>query len=298
MSGLHRYATELYIRTSQQANVKRYHYGGFNLNSFINYKPGDITHITTQSFAFLKVLKNVKNCVITINDLIPEVEFNRVQKIREKWILSEFVLDKADHYIAISDYTKMQLMCHYPKIDVNDITVVYDGVDHNVFKPQDRQAAKQKFKFNDSKPYLLVVSSDKPWKHNNVVRNLPYNIIYTGYGNGQYGFISDGDMVDLYNACDILLIPSTHEGFCLPAVEAMACGTPVIYANETALPEVIGYGGYSIDNIFDQQSWIDAVDCIMSSWNSWSSRAILCAQQYSWDKCAIETLAVYDLLER
>jgi len=55
------------------------------------------------------------------------------------------------------------------------------------------------------------------------------------------GFVPDPDLVGLYNACELYVFPSLYEGFGLPALEAMACGAPVIGADASSLPEVIGY---------------------------------------------------------
>ena len=68
------------------------------------------------------------------------------------------------------------------------------------------------------------------------------------------GFVPDQDLVYLYNLCKLFIFPSSHEGFGLPALEAMRCGAPVIGANATSLPEVIGwkkalFDPYSIDSI-------------------------------------------------
>jgi len=72
-------------------------------------------------------------------------------------------------------------------------------------------------------------------------------VVYTGY-------VDDDELVALYNLCELFVFPSWHEGFGLPALEAMACGAPVIGANTTSLPEVIGredamFDPYSEDEI-------------------------------------------------
>src|SRR5690606_33453296 len=67
-----------------------------------------------------------------------------------------------------------------------------------------------------------------------------HELIFTDY-------ITDEELVQLYNLCKLFVFPSWHEGFGLPALEAMACGAPVIGANTTSLPEVIGLD----DALFD-----------------------------------------------
>ena len=61
------------------------------------------------------------------------------------------------------------------------------------------------------------------------------------------GFVSDEELVYLYNAASVFVLPSFCEGFGLPAVEAMACGTPVIGSKTTSLPEVVGDAGLFFD---------------------------------------------------
>ena len=54
------------------------------------------------------------------------------------------------------------------------------------------------------------------------------------------GHVDDDELLDLYRSCRLFVCPSTHEGFGLPPLEAMACGAPVIASNASSLPEVIG----------------------------------------------------------
>src|SRR5581483_5654895 len=68
------------------------------------------------------------------------------------------------------------------------------------------------------------------------------------------GFVSDADLLQLYNACDLFIFPSFYEGFGLPALEAMACGRAVTCSRTTSLPEVVDgaailFDPYSTDEI-------------------------------------------------
>lgn len=77
----------------------------------------------------------------------------------------------------------------------------------------------------DQKDHFLALAKQAGLQEN--------DLIFTGY-------VSDADLALLYNACTLLVFPSWHEGFGLPVLEAMACGTAVIAANSSSLPEVVG----------------------------------------------------------
>lgn len=297
MSGLHRYSSELYKRTSQIYPVRRCSYKGINFDSYNNYTPGDVTHITTQSFAFLKALKRVKNCVLTVNDLIPQTWYSLSEKIKEKWLINEFVLGKMDRYIAISSYTEHDLLYHY-NIDEEKVYMIYDGVDHDIYYPRDKAEARKKFSLDLEKHYFLAISSGLRWKNMELLEKLAKilpddcEILNIGYGKGKLGYVAEQDMPDLYSACDIFLAPSKAEGFCLPVVEAMACGTPIIASMATALQEVVYRSGIQV-NPDDASEWKQAIDTILSSRDKWSSKALKRSEFFSWDKCAERTAMVY-----
>ncbi|MES2106915.1 MAG: glycosyltransferase, partial [Pseudomonadota bacterium] len=106
------------------------------------------------------------------------------------------------------------------------------------------------------------------------------------------GFVPDEDLPVLYNMCSLFVFPSWHEGFGLPALEAMACGAPVIAANTSSLPEVIGRD----DALFDPRSET-AITAKMhqaltdSAWSGQlRAHGLQQARKFSWDasaKCAI-----------
>jgi len=110
------------------------------------------------------------------------------------------------------------------------------------------------------------------------------------------GFVPDPDLVALYNAAEVLVLPSFDEGFGLPALEAMACGTPVIASRAGALPEVVGEAGV----FFDPQSPGQLKERLEEMLGDGvlrqrMARAALCrAQDFSWERSAQRALAMFE----
>jgi len=291
VSGLRRYDDEIYKECSKYVDVTRCRSTGNRIKTLAGMKQGDVTHITTHQLAFLKSLKWARNCIVTVHDIIQHNWFSLSRKISDKWILNEFLLNRADMFIADSNYTKYDLMRCF-KIDEDKIHTVYLGVDHTVFKPLDREKCRNYFEMNENTEYLLSVSSGEPWKNTELLKKLPYNIIDIGYGRGKYGTTDDRTLAMLYNACDIYLAPSKAEGFGLPVLEAMACGCPVIASNCTSFPEVVGNGGKLV-NPGDPKEWIESIETVLGSSIYAKKRAVHQASKFSWEKCGAETCKVY-----
>jgi glycosyltransferase involved in cell wall biosynthesis len=114
------------------------------------------------------------------------------------------------------------------------------------------------------------------------------------------GFVDDADLPALYSAADLFVLVSLYEGFGLPLLEAMACGTPVIGSNVSSLPEVIGDVGLQVDP--------RNVDDIARALTQMLERPVLRegsiglglerAKLFTWDKAARELLAIYDQVAR
>jgi glycosyltransferase involved in cell wall biosynthesis len=103
------------------------------------------------------------------------------------------------------------------------------------------------------------------------------------------------DMVCLYNLADALVFPSIQEGFGLPPLEAMACGTPVIARRATSVPEIVGDAAVLLDT-GDAAAWAAAIDRVRSTpglRDQLVRRGLDRAASFSWRRCAEETLAVY-----
>jgi glycosyltransferase involved in cell wall biosynthesis/ADP-heptose:LPS heptosyltransferase len=110
------------------------------------------------------------------------------------------------------------------------------------------------------------------------------------------GYVDDIDLVRLYNTCALFVFPSVHEGFGLPPLEAMACGAPVIAANATSLPEVVGLS----EAMFDPASVSDMCSKMRHALTDAAFRAKLVDhgrqqhQRYSWEQCATSALAAME----
>jgi glycosyltransferase involved in cell wall biosynthesis len=106
------------------------------------------------------------------------------------------------------------------------------------------------------------------------------------------GYIERTDRPFVYNLASLLVYPSFFEGFGLPVLEAMACGTPVIASNNSSIPEVSGNSALLIDPNRPTEL-ADAMENMLTDGNlrqKFKERGLAQAQKFSWEKCARETL--------
>ena len=114
------------------------------------------------------------------------------------------------------------------------------------------------------------------------------------------GATPEPDLIELYRGAAALVYPSRYEGFGLPLLEAMSCGTPVIAARSSSIPEVVGDAGALLDPD-DEAAWTDAIERAIDdpAWaRSLAEAGAARASLFSWTRSANETLRVYrSLLE-
>jgi glycosyltransferase involved in cell wall biosynthesis len=140
----------------------------------------------------------------------------------------------------------------------------------------------------------LVIVGPPSWGADAVLRQVTAStqgdtgIVFTG-------FVSDDDLHTLYGAARGLVFPSLYEGFGLPALEAMAHGTPVITSNTSSLPEVVGEAGLLVDPL-STKAIEEAMARLLSDevlCQTLSSRGLERAKLFSWEHTAQKTLAAY-----
>ncbi|MCP4109529.1 MAG: glycosyltransferase family 4 protein [Desulfobacteraceae bacterium] len=182
---------------------------------------------------------------------------------------------KADAILCISQFTKDELIKYTGADNEEKIHVIHCGVDESWFDIQKKKPPH-------TKPFLLFVGNVKP--HKNLERlisafarikdRIPHDLVIIGRKEGFItgdksaielatalsdrihftGYVNDDVLKQYMSYADVFILPSLYEGFGLPALEAMACGTAVIASNLASLPEVVGDAGlladpYSIDSI-------------------------------------------------
>ncbi|HBC72912.1 MAG: Glycosyl transferase group 1 [Candidatus Amesbacteria bacterium GW2011_GWB1_47_19] len=172
--------------------------------------------------------------------------------------------------ITISRHSKKDIISAYG-IDPAKIFVTYPGYDRQLFRPVKNASVLKKYGVNP--PYFLFLGSLRPSKNIEGLINAfhhlepkTYNLVIAGKKGWMYerifttvgqlalenrviftGFVDEAEVPALMTGATAFVMPSFYEGFGIPVVEAMACGTPVVVSKVASLPEVAGPAGIYID---------------------------------------------------
>ncbi|RLC78980.1 MAG: glycosyltransferase family 1 protein [Chloroflexi bacterium] len=227
---------------------------------------------------------------------------------------------RADLVIAISENTKKDLVRLFDVPGVK-VAVTYCGCDKSM-RPLPRPEVEA-FRESRSLPerFILFLGTLEPRK--NLVRLVEafallkrkdVKLVLAGGKGWGYepifarveelglqervlfpGFIPSEEKVYWYNAAEIFVYPSLYEGFGLPPLEAMACGTPVIASNAASLPEVVGDAGILID-AQDTNALAEALDFLLDhpeEREALKEKGLRRSREFSWEKTARETSELY-----
>lgn len=220
--------------------------------------------------------------VVTIHDLIHLHHRNPLARAYARSMIGRAVR-RSSAVITVSDAVRNDIAATFGHRD--KITVTPNGVDP-VFNPNGPKAGGR---------YFLFVGNEKP--HKNVARLIAAakSIDVPLVRAGSSRFVSNEELAALYRGAIALVIPSIEEGFGLPALEGMACGTAVITSNAPALVELTRDAAIHVDaNSVEAIS--DAMTRVMRDENARAAmieRGLARSREFSWRRCAEITREIY-----
>lgn len=269
-----------------------------------------------------------KRCkyVVTIHDLITRIypsKFTKKHRLVQNTLLPH-ILRKADRIIAVSNSTKNDIIKFYPEY-AHKIKVIYEGVESQFFPRSNQEIEKTLDKYNVDFRYILFLGTVEPRK--NIIRvvdafiqlkqegNIEQKLVITGRKGWLYkdiiekinktpfsqdiiftDFVDDEDLPFLYSGAEIFLYPSLYEGFGLPVLEAMSCGSPVITSNLSSLPEVAGDAAILVDPM-NVEEIVQAMEKLLRDRElrkELKRKSLERAKFFSWEMAAEETLHLYE----
>jgi glycosyltransferase involved in cell wall biosynthesis len=286
-------------------------------------RPVDVLHVqyTAPPFCPAPVMA-------TIHDLafehLPET-FTRRGAFQLKLTVRR-TAQRAARIATVSEYSRQDLLRTYG-LSPEKVAVTYNGLEAQ-FTPEPQtsdEAARNKQRFGISRDYILAVGSLQPrknlvrlirtyarlrnerpdfnhqlvivgrklWLHHEIfaeVAQQPWagDVILTGY-------VADKDLPPLYRAASVFVYPSLFEGFGLPPLEAMACGTPVVTSDNSSLPEITGDAALLVD-AYDEVALAEAILCVVNDQalrTRLRAAGLARAGQFTWRAAAEKTLQLY-----
>jgi glycosyltransferase involved in cell wall biosynthesis len=301
----------------------------------VDVKPGNVTHLTSQTLATLLLTQRLPRPVaVTVHDILPyllrdDPELNvyghRIDRTLDS--LAMRGLRRADRLIADSAFTKSTLIDAL-SIPAERIDVVHLGVDAATFRPLDvPQSFRDRYGLRTDQRYVLFVGSEDPRKdlptllralaivrvtssdvelikvgapafteqracHLQLCRDLGIDHAVTWVDS-----VPEEDLPLFYNAATVFAFPSRYEGFGLPVLEALACGTPVVAANASSVPELVG----GCATLVRPASAVEMAVALTTTLNGPPSDGLARAQHatsFTWERTIRETITSYEVVQQ
>jgi glycosyltransferase involved in cell wall biosynthesis len=272
---------------------------------------------------FYLPLRRPERAVATIHDVIflqrPEAMVDHTRLA--KWVPA--FARRCRAIVTVSECSKRDIV-QAMGVDPERVHVTYLAVDHTLFRPEpdpDALRARLKDRLGLRRPYFLAVSCSTGRKNTpllleayvQLLRDSPLNDLVLVWdpppelrqrfsaatAAGRIHFVgrqTDEQLRDLYAGATAMVYPSLYEGFGLPVLEAMSCGTPVITSCLSSLPEVGGDAAVYVDP-HDKHSVLGAMEAFESRLSEdlgLRRKSIVNAARFTWERCARETIKLYE----
>ena len=291
----------------------------------------DIVHCPSHETPFFWKLPGSR-AIVTIHDLTPLL-FPRYQKPRRVFYFKQVLprlLRRVDLVVTDSQSSKNDIQEHY-HLPEKKIAVVYPGV-NPIFKIRGTDAARAK-KYPTvegqavplPEKFILFVGTLEPRKNLerllrafNQLKNegRPEGLVVVGArGWGQdwakllaktveekyrdsvlrLGYVSEDDLVSLYNLASVFIYPSLYEGFGFPVLEAMACGAPVVTSNISSLPELAGEAAL-LANAANARDLAEKIGLVLADPNLQKrlrTAGLEQVKKFTWSQAAQQVLDIY-----
>jgi glycosyltransferase involved in cell wall biosynthesis len=300
------------------------------LSAGVSWEQIDVLHGLDQSG--IPLFFKAGKYVVTIHDVIPLV-LPWAFPPRHRWVLATAFarIRKQADMVIVPSLAAAEDVVQCLRVERERIRVIPMGCDGR-FKPLGEPArmATTRRRYHLPERYILFVGTLEPRKNihtllqafAHVKAGAPQDDLTLviaggkGWGDVDYqatvdglklqdhvrfiGFVEDDQLPDLYRGALVFVYPSLYEGFGLPVLEAMACGTPVITANRTSLPEVAGDAALLVDPTQPEALAAAMTSILTDSHLQQALRAkgLARARTFSWDTVAEETVAVYRAVGR
>jgi glycosyltransferase involved in cell wall biosynthesis len=280
-------------------------------------------------YVVLPLLARIKS-VLTVHDLILE----RHSEYRPRSYLQGFYgpvtrlgTMRADLVLTVSESTSRDIQAYY-HINPARIRVIGNAVDTTFQRERDpARLAVVRERYGLPKRFILTVGAGRP--HKNVETlveafarldpalapalviggehdpRFPDNVSARIHAHGiasriiRPGKIQEADLPTVYSLADVFVFPSLIEGFGLPPLEAMACGTPVLASTTSAVSEAVGDAALAFDPL-DPEQLTTALSRVLSDAalrTTLSQRGVERIRAFTWERVARETLQAYTSLE-
>ena len=273
----------------------------------------------------------LEKSVCTIHDITPlyfpgHKMNSQFRRLAHKLVFAS-TLHKAEKIIAVSESTKTGIIENF-HVNPDKISVTYEGVDERFkYNPNSGIISEIKERLKITKRYIFYVGVWRNHKNietlikaSNILKEkykIEHQLVLGGREDLHYtevrkeidlspnkkdilttGYITDSDLPLLYGNAEAFVIPSFIEGFGLIAIEAQNCGCPVVSSNTSSLPEVLADSALFFDPN-KAQELAEQLHLVLTNTDlkqSLIAKGFKNAERFSWQKCAEQTLSIYNSL--